>query len=453
VKRAESLFQWSADQTMALNIPTNFIAFIIVLGFLIFAHEAGHFFVAKFFKVRVLVFSFGFGKRLFGFRRGPTDYRVSLVPLGGYVRMAGDTPEENQPANPDEFLSKPKWQRFLILLAGPLMNIIIALVFVAGLLMMGTETFSIGTVVSAVTPGKPGAVAGLQRGDRIVAVGNERVENFDDLRMAISLQAGTPLRVEYVRNGVRRETTLTPEREETDLGPIGRAHITPYYPTVVGRVLPDTPAARTGLRTGDRILALNGRPTPEYPAFEEALLAAKDGPVTLDVQRGASRLAITLPATPADPSKGYRGFIPPTEVRKYSLGGAFQESVRQNWKMLRYAFITLGRLVRGEASVKELSGPLSIARISGEMLRRGWLEVISLMAMISLQLGIMNLLPIPVLDGGHIMILLIEGLFRRELSLRVKERIQQVGFAMLAALMIVVLYNDVITNVLLMRKG
>ncbi|MEK6375130.1 MAG: RIP metalloprotease RseP [Acidobacteriota bacterium] len=438
---------------MALNFSTNFIAFIIVLGFLIFAHEAGHFFVAKLFRVRVLVFSFGFGKRLFGFHRGPTDYRVSLIPLGGYVRMAGDTPEENQPANPDEFLSKPKWQRFLILLAGPLMNIIIALVFVAGLLMMGTETLAVGTVVSSVTPGKPGAVAGLQRGDRIVAVGGERVDNFDDLRMAISLQAGTPLRVEYVRNGVRRTTTLTPERENTDLGPIGRAWIVPYQPTIVGRVLPDSPAARAGLRAGDRIVAANGRPTPEYPAFTEVFNAAKDGAIALDVQRGASTLHLTLPAAPVDLHQGFRGVIPPTVVRKYSVGTALAESVRQNWKMLRFAFITLGRLVRGEASVKELSGPLSIARISGEMLRRGWVDVVALMAMISLQLGVMNLLPIPVLDGGHIMILLIEGLFRRELSLRVKERIQQVGFAVLAALMIVVLYNDVITNVLLMRKG
>jgi regulator of sigma E protease len=436
-----------------MNIPTNFIAFIIVLGFLIFAHEAGHFFVAKLFRVRVLVFSFGFGKRLFGFRRGPTDYRVSLVPLGGYVRMAGDTPEENQPANPDEFLSKPKWQRFLILLAGPLMNIIIAIVFVAGLLTMGTETLSIGTVVSSVTPGKPGAVAGLQPGDRIVAVGGEAVDNFDDLKMAISLQAGTPLRVEYVRNGVHHTTTLTPERENTDLGPIGRAFIYPYQPTIVGRVMPDSPAARAGLRLGDRIIAANGRPTPEYPAFTEIFEAAKNGPIALDVQRGASTLRVTLPPAPPDDRNGFRGFIPPTEVHKYSVGTALAESVRQNWKMLRYAFITLGRLVRGEASVKELSGPLSIARISGEMLRRGWVEVVSLMAMISLQLGIMNLLPIPVLDGGHIMILLIEGLFRRELSLRVKERIQQVGFAVLAALMIVVLYHDVITNVMLMRKG
>src|SRR5205809_2730090 len=137
---------------IATNVATNIFAFILVLGILIFAHEAGHFFVAKLFRVRVLVFSFGFGKRLFGFRRGPTDYRVSLIPLGGYVRMAGDTPEENQPANPDEFLSKPKWQRFLILVAGPFMNLVIAVTFVAALLMNGTESLNIDPVIADVTP-------------------------------------------------------------------------------------------------------------------------------------------------------------------------------------------------------------------------------------------------------------------------------------------------------------
>jgi regulator of sigma E protease len=436
-----------------MNIPTNIVAFIIVLGFLIFAHEAGHFFVAKFFKVRVLVFSFGFGRRLFGFRRGPTDYRVSLIPLGGYVRMAGDTPEENQPSNPDEFLSKPKWQRFLILLAGPAMNLLIAVTFVAGLMMNGTETLAVGTTISSVTPGKPGARAGLQPGDTIVAVDGEKVEGFDDLKMAISLHANTPLRVDYVRNGVRRSTTLTPEREDTDYGPIGRAYIVPYQPAIVGRVLPDTPAARAGIRPGDHIVAANGKPVSEYPALAEIFTAAKEAPIVLDVQRGTTRFRITLAGGPLQEGQGYRGFGGPVEVRKYSLGPAIAQSVRENVKLLDYTFITISRLVRGQGSVKELSGPLSIARISGEMFRRSWLDVVGLMAMISLQLGIMNLLPIPVLDGGHIMILLIEGAARRELSLGVKERIQQIGFAVLAALMIVVIYNDVITNVLLMRKG
>jgi regulator of sigma E protease len=441
------------------NIATNLVGIVIVLGFLVFAHESGHFFVAKLFRVRVLVFSLGFGKRLFGFRKGGTDYRVSLVPLGGYVRMAGDTPEENQPANPEEFLSKPKWQRFLILVAGPFMNILIAIAFMAIIAMVGTESIIIKPVIGEVVPGKPAARAGLLPGDRIVAINGEQINDFDDMRLAIGMHGGTPLRFDYIRDGQRRSTTLTPEPEDSEFGPVGKAGLWPYLDTTVGSVKPGSPAAVAGLRAGDRIVAVNGHPVSQLKELDTWFDAAKKRAIVLDVVReGAAgnefrippeRFRMTLPNT-GDPDP-YRGFFPPTEIHKLSFFPAIKDSVQQNWKMLRYAFITLGRLFRAEGSVKELSGPISIARISGEMVRRGLMPVVALMAMISLQLGIMNLLPIPVLDGGHIMILLIEGVARRDLSLRVKERIQQVGFAVLAALMIVVIYNDVITNV--MRKG
>jgi regulator of sigma E protease len=435
------------------NIPTNLLGFVLVLGFLIFAHESGHFFVAKLFRVRVLVFSFGFGKRLFGFERGGTDYRVSLVPLGGYVRMAGDTPEENQPANPDEFLSRPKWQRFLILVAGPFMNLLIAVAFVATVSMIGTQSFISTPVIGEVTPGKPAARAGLLAGDRIVAMNGEKIEDFDDMRLAIGMHAGSLLRVDYLRNGQLHTTTMTPDKETSEFGPVGRAGILPYFDTTVGRVTPGSPAAAAGLRSGDRIVGVNGKSVSQLAELDPLLKASNRSVIGIDVVRGGTRFHTTLAAAKPDPSEpSYRGFIPPTELRKLALVPAIEDSVAQNWKMLRYTFITLGRLFRAEGSVKELSGPISIARISGEMLRRGWISMVLLMAMISLQLGVMNLLPIPVLDGGHIMILMIEGVARRDLSLRVKERIQQAGFAVLAALMLVVLYNDVITNVLL-RKG
>jgi len=436
---------------IASNIATNFFAFVLVLGFLIFAHEAGHFIVAKLFRVRVLVFSFGFGQRLFGFKRGDTDYRVSLIPLGGYVRMAGDTPEENQPGDPDEFLSKPKWQRFLILFAGPFMNLLIAVAFIAVINMVGTESLVERPVIGEVTPGKPAALAGLQVGDRIVAIEGESINDFGDMRMLISTHTGTPLRVVYIRNGVRHETTMTPVREQTDLGPIGRVGIGAWIDPVVGRVRPNSPAAVAGLEPGDRISAANGQPISRFTQLNDIFDQAKGKPISLDLQRGSNRIHTVLPA--ADPEAGYRGFIPQTEIRKLSLVPALKESLVENRKMARYAFITLSRLLRGQASVKELSGPITIARVSGDMLRQGLVAVVALMAMISLQLGIMNLLPIPVLDGGHIMILLIEGVVGHDLSIRVKERIQQLGFAVLAALMIVVLYNDVITNVLLLKKG
>lgn len=437
---------------MAQNVVTNLLAFILVLGFLIFAHESGHFFVAKLFRVRVLVFSFGFGKRLFGFRKGDTDYRVSLIPLGGYVRMAGDSPEENVASNPDEFLSKPKWQRFLILFAGPFMNIVIAIAFMAALAMVGTEQLVTKPIIGEVIPGKAAAKAGLQVGDRIVRMKGQPIDEFEDLRIVVSMNAGTPLEVVYVRNGVTRTTRLTPERENSDYGPVGRAGIAPFIDPLVGRVDPTSPAAKAGLRAGDRIVVANGKAISDMSQYADVVVAAKNQPVTMRVLRGNTPIDVKIGPS-ADAQDQMRGIIPPTKVLKLSLLPALRFSVQENWKMLKMAMSALGRMFRSEGSVKELSGPINIARISGEMLRRGWIQVIGLMAMISLQLGVMNLLPIPVLDGGHIMIILIEGIARRDLSLRVKERIQQLGFAVLATLMIVVLYNDVITNVLRLRKG
>jgi regulator of sigma E protease len=434
------------------DLATNLFAFILVLGFLIFAHESGHFMLAKLFRVRVLVFSFGFGKRLFGFRKGDTDYRVSLIPLGGYVRMAGDNPEENVAGNPDEFLSKPKWQRFLILFAGPFMNVLIAITFVAGLAMIGTEELVTKPIVGEVLPNKPAAKAGLQTGDRVVRINNEKVDDFEDIRMLVSMNAGTPLRVQYERNGVLRTTMLTPEREESEFGPVGRAGIQYGIEPIVGRVEPGSPAAAAGLRGGDRIVSVNGKPVRALEDYASASDTLKTKPLALVVTRGAQRLPLTI-APSSDPKRPLRGLLPQTKLLKLSLGPALQYSVQENWRMLKLAFSALGRLFRSEGSVKELSGPINIARISGEMFRRGAVALLSLMAMISLQLGVMNLLPIPVLDGGHIMILLIEGIARRDLSLRVKERIQQLGFAVLATLMIVVLYNDVISNVLRFRNG
>ena len=434
------------------NIPTNLLAFILVLGFLIFAHEAGHFMFAKLFRVRVLVFSFGFGRRLLGFRRGDTDYRVSLIPLGGYVRMAGDTPEEGQTGAEDEFLSKPKWQRFLILVAGPMMNVLIAIGIIAAVAMIGTESIVTHPVIGEVFKGKPAEKAGLRPGDRIVTINGEKMADFDDVRLAISLNANTPVEVVYVRDGVAHKTTMTPEREETDYGPVGRAGISYGIEPIVGRVEPDSPAARAGLQPGDRITSADGKPVHEMGDYVRASEAASKKVLPVTITRGGQQVALTLQQMRSEGDIG-RGVVPQTTVLKLGLVPALQYSVRENWKMLKYTGAAVARMFRPEGSVKELSGPLTIARISGDMLRRGWLPTIMLMAMISLQLGVMNLLPIPVLDGGHIMILLIEGAARRDLSLRVKERIQQLGFAVLAALMIVVLYNDVISNVLLMRKG
>ncbi len=431
---------------------SNLVGFVIVLGVLIFAHESGHFFMAELFRVRVLVFSFGFGKRLFGFRKGATDYRVSLIPLGGYVRMAGDTPEENQTHTPDEFLFKPKWQRFLILFAGPVMNLLIAVGVIAGLSMMSLKQSVTTSKIGEIVAKGPAANAGLHAGDIIVRADGEKIATFEDLRFVVSTHAELPIKVDYLRDGKLLSTTVTPRKEETDYGPVGKAGIGPFTEPVAADVVPNSPAARAGLRKGDYFVSANGQPILRLEDLEILLDKIKGKPLPLDVRRGNGVVHITFPAVKYDPDDLGRGLVPPYRIQKLSFGDALVESVDQNVKMVRFTFFTLGRLVRGQGSMKEFSGPISIARISGEMLRRGWIAVLGLMAMISLQLGIMNLLPIPVLDGGHIFILLVEGVARRDLSLQMKERIQQLGFAVLAVIMIVVIYNDVITNMFL-RKG
>ncbi|HEV7923434.1 MAG TPA: RIP metalloprotease RseP, partial [Thermoanaerobaculia bacterium] len=430
------------------------IGLLLALGPLIFFHESGHFLMAKLFRVRVLVFSLGFGKRLFGFRRGGTDYRVSLIPLGGYVRMAGDTPDENQPSNPDEFLSKPKWQRFLILVAGPAMNLLLAVAVITGINMHGVPQIPIEPVIGEVLKNRPAARAGLQVGDRITKVNGETIHDFEDLQMIIVTNANTPLRVEYVRNGAPRTTVMTPQREEGEFGPIGKVGIAPRFapPPDVVNVQPGSPAALAGIQRGDRIVSVAGKPITLLREFATALQKTKGAALPIEVMRGTQRIAVTLPAVTKEPDDSYRGILP-WEVRKLPFGPAIRESVDQNIKSLKFTAMAIRRLFRPEGSVKELSGPINIARIAGETIRQSWGAFFGLVAMISLQLGVMNLLPIPVLDGGHIMILLIEGAARRDLSIRVKERIQQLGFAALAALMIVVLYNDVISNVLRSKSG
>lgn len=434
------------------NLATNALAFVIVLGFLVFAHESGHFFFAKLFRVRVLVFSFGFGKRLFGFTKGDTDYRVSLIPLGGYVRMAGDMPEEERSGDPDEFLSRPKWQRFLILFAGPLMNLFIAIAFLTGLNMAGNEILRESRpVLGLVVPGKPASRAGLKEGDLIVQANSEKIATWEDLKLAISMNPGAKLNIGFVRNGRPSSTVLIPEKQETEYGISGFAGIQKFIDTEIGRVDAKGPGAKAGMQPGDHIVAVNGRGVTQLTEFDEQLEKSK-APLRITLRRGG-RLFDTMFPVQRTNGELDRGFIPPTTIRKLDFPDALRESVSQNWKMTRYASVVLSRLFRLQGSVKEFQGPISIARISGEMLRTGWKAVIYLMASISLQLGIMNLLPVPVLDGGHIAILLVEGAARRDLSLRMKERIQQVGFAALAMLMIVVLYNDVIQNVMLWKKG
>ncbi len=430
------------------------LAGIAVLGVMVLVHEFGHFVVARLFAVRVDVFSIGFGPRLFGRRRGATDYRVSALPLGGYVKMAGDNPTEERAGAPDEFLSKPRWQRALIALAGPTTNIAMAVLVLAGLYTYQyvPNTFlDEEAVVGAVRENSPAAQAGLRPGDRIVRFGPARRPTWEEVFTETTLATGDSVPVEVEREGARLSLQLaipSGMRERPwEIGWMARV------PTIVQSLAPDSPAARAGLQPGDVLLAMNGQELhPSNPGenpVSERLQESGGQPVVLTIERDGARRDLTVTPVYGDHPEGKRwvlgvslGYL--MTPRQLSLPQAFRVSLKENWQRSGDMLALVARLFTGRASLRGVQGPVGIVRISGQAGESGGLPfVVYLMSVISLSLGILNLLPIPVLDGGHIAMLAVEGGLRRDLSLRVKELLLQAGILFLLLVFAVVMYNDI----------
>lgn len=422
---------------------TNIIAVIITLGVIIFVHEAGHLLVAKVFDVRVLAFSLGFGKRLFGFRRGETDYRVSAVPLGGYVRLGGENPDEISD-DPREFLNKPRWQRILVYIAGPLMNVILAIALIMGLFTAGTSVSldmdRIEPVIGLVLEGSPAAEAGIEEGDRLVALDGEPVGSWQDFIMTVSLAPGRTFEVTGLRGGERFTTELTPAKAQGMGG--GEVGLLPHILPRVIQVLDGGAAAEAGFQPGDELISIDGRPIAGQEDFVAHLESHPGEPVEVGIRRRGE--GTTLTVVPDDEGGvGKIGVVMGSWVR-YSLGDAFVESLRWNWNMTTATLGVLGKIMTREVAAKSaVSGPIDIASLSGQALRAGPKQLIFLMALISISIAIFNLLPIPLLDGGQIFILLVESVRGRDLSLPLKERIQQVGFLLIIMLMVAVILMDI----------
>jgi len=414
-----------------------------VLGVLIFVHELGHFLMARRIGVRVLTFSLGFGPKILSFRRGDTEYCISAIPLGGYVKMAGETVEDARTGAPDEFLSKTKWQRFQVLIMGPVMNLILALIVMTFVLYQGADVPTFGdqpVVVGSVMPDSPGAKAGIQAGDRILAVGNVTVANWDQFAMEILPKGGKTVKLTIERNGQRFQQDLTPGAEGPyDAGFIGvRAATRP----AVAAVNPGEPAHEAGIRRGDVILAVNG----EKPIVQERItkiIQANEGkPLAFEIEREGKSQTITVTPKKLDTVRVGIQMTAEFKTVKPTLLEAFTLSAERNWEAGTMILRTLGGLFTRDTEVKQLMGPIGIAGVSGDAFQLGWLPLFSLMAMISLNLGLLNLMPVPVLDGGHIAILALEGLSRRDFSIRVKEKMLLAGFVLLLMLMVTVIYND-----------
>ncbi|MGV8039823.1 MAG: RIP metalloprotease RseP [Thermoanaerobaculaceae bacterium] len=434
-----------------MSLLINVLSLIVVLGVLVFLHEGGHFLAARAVRARVSVFSLGFGKRLFGFVRGDTDYRVSLIPLGGYVRIHGLGPDESDVvgagAAPDPLLPRP--HRAAILLAGPAANLISAVLFLALAFVIGVQVPAWQDEkpeIAWIDPSSPAAQAGLRAGDVVVEVDGRPVSTWRELELSTWTSPGRSLTVRFLRDGEEQSASLTPRSiTRYDLGYSG---IAPPLPAEIPSFTPASTGEQAGLRVGDRIVSVDGEPVRHFYDLMKLVGASPGRAITLGVERAGQRLEIN--ATPRDmDGQGKLGIPPPnpTETRRLGPLAAVAEAVRESGRITRETFVVLGRMLSGRASVKQMSGPIDIARFSGEAARTGAVPFIWLLGVISLQLAIFNLLPIPVLDGGHLAITAFETGIRRDLSIRTKERILNVGFWLIVGLMVVVLYNDVAKNV------
>jgi regulator of sigma E protease len=420
-------------------------SFLFVLGVIIFVHEGGHYLVAKAFDVRVLTFSLGFGRKILSFTRGETEYRVSWVPLGGYVRLGGENPEEAS-GDPRDFQSKPRWQRVLVYLAGPLMNVLLAIVLVWVVLMVGYGLpflHQIPPVVGTVEPGSPAAAAGLAPGDTVVSVKGEPVEDWEGVVMPILESPGKPVSLVIERGGVRREVTVVPRTvPKYEVGDAG------FYPKVLPRIsmlTPGAPAEAAGFRPGDEVREIDGRAIASDLELVRTIEAHPGQRIVITVLRDGKLRE--LPVVPrAEGGKGKIG-VGLTIAQKLPPWPALRESIEYNWNIARQTVGLVGKLVRREMKAQSaLHGPIEIANLSGEAARQGLPSLLHLMGLVSISIAILNLLPIPVLDGGQIFVLLVESLIRRDLSLRLKEAINMVGLAFIVLLMATVIFFDVRRN-------
>jgi regulator of sigma E protease len=429
----------------------------IVLGIMVLVHEFGHFAVAKLCGIRVEVFSIGFGKRLLGFKRGDTDYRLSLLPLGGYVKMAGDNPGEAPSGDPGEFNAHPRWQRVAVALAGPFANFILALGLMTGVSMLHNEVqeFVSGPATADyVAPKTPAATAGIRSGDLIVKYDTVENPTWDQVAIRSLLNINQTIPVSFLHNGKRTDSKIFIEAkggaENFALDKLGL--IPKMQPTAVqvSDVTPNLPAARAGLEPKDQIASINGLQLHSVPALLAYLQDQAGKPAALSILRNGATVPVQIVPEMldmGDGTKGYRlGFTavqPPVKVERLPLGKAIVASWEFNKKGSLLIVEVLKRMFTRQVSVRSLSGPIGIGtQIHQAVQMPGWMPLIGLMSYISLNLGIFNLLPIPILDGGMILFLLIESAIRRDLNQQIKERVYQVAFVCLLVFAVMVIFND-----------
>jgi regulator of sigma E protease len=435
--------------------------FLVVLGVLVAFHELGHFLAARWVGVKVLKFSLGFGPKLFGRTMGDTEYLLSAIPLGGYVKLYGEDETEatTQEDRARSFAHKGLWGKVLIVAAGPGFNFILAYFIFAGWLATGAPLFvptfqDLTPDIEAMVPGSPADTAGIQIGDRISRVNGHDISTRTELFDAVAKSNGQALTLEVKRGEQIKIVTVTPT---TAPGSQTSAQEPGYYlgveetPPLVTSVMQSSPAAKAGLQAGDHVISIEGQRIHTWSQMTGIVKESPDRQLQVEVLREGRRVSLTV--TPAVEKAMVNGQS--VEVGKIGISGPGRSIMRSStpllslydglgatWGWTELTAIGLYKMVVGDISSKNIGGPLTIANISGEAAAQGASSVVFLIAILSINLGVLNLLPIPILDGGHLLFFLIEGILRKPLGERQREIAQQAGLVLLVGVMIFAFWND-----------
>lgn len=449
-------------------------SFLIVIAVIIFIHEFGHFSMAKLFAIPVATFSLGFGPKLFGFRYKETEYKVSAIPLGGYVKIHGMEDQETAPDDPNSFYNRPRYQRFLVLFMGVGFNILLAIVLITISLMMGRQvpqSTGMESRIGIVKEGSPAEKAGLQPGDLILEMNGRDTPTWEQVVVNTLLNPNENVVVRFRRGDQVLERIVHVERKE-DHSSLGYMGVSPSIQVAVLDVTKNMPAEKGGLRVNDVLKMINGKPIHERDAAVQAVKQSEGKPIEIVVERveGSRKVTKTFNIQPekyTDVTSSNRftdtirkllgkpeqkresrwiiGFVPgePMILKKLPFSRALVDSFRTCKEHVRLTGLFLYKLVRGKLSLKATSGPFAIAGYSESARQTGLATFLMLIGQISFDIGLINLLPIPALDGGHLFFLVLEWILRREFSIKLKERVTMIGFAFLICVMVVVLYYDI----------
>ena len=434
--------------------------FLVVLGILVTFHEFGHFMVARWAGVKVLKFSLGFGPKVLSRQVGDTEYLLSAIPLGGYVKMFGEdigetvSPEEQERS----FVHKPLWKRSLIVAAGPGFNFLLSYLIFSAWLAMGSPlpipTFDeLSPIIEAIRAESPASQAGLQVGDRITRIDERDVTTKNDVYAAIAESGGRSITVEVQRGDKLKTFFITPELYDPDVveNPIYIIGVEEAAP-IVTSVMPNMPAAQAGLQEGDRILEIQEETIQTWSQMSQIIRAHPNIPLTIQVDREDEILTVTIVPEPHEFTEhgtsttiGKIGIMGSgrSVIRASSPFMAIIQGVKATWGWSELTIVGIYKMLTGEISSKNIGGPIMIASASGTAAERGIPDIMFFVAILSINLGILNLLPIPILDGGHLFLFACEAILGRPLAERQRELTQQVGIVLLFGIMIFALFNDI----------